>query len=201
MLVIGLTGGIATGKSTVSRMLREMGAWVIDADVAAHRAVAPGQPALQAIAEAFGAEMIREDGTLDRGRLAQRVFRDEEALQRLNAIVHPQVRRLMFAELEEARRASERAVVLDVPLLIEGGLYKQVDQVWLVYVDEQEQLRRLMAREGYGKEEAKRRLRAQWPIEQKRAYADVIIDNRGDEQRTRQHVAELWRRIKEQGLS
>lgn len=190
MRVIGLTGGIATGKSTVSAILRSLGARVIDADALAHAVLAPGAPALDEVAKAFPG--VVKDGVLDRSRLAAIVFSDDDARRRLNSIVHPRVRHLMREELEEAALEGESVVVLDVPLLIEGGLHREVDEVWVVYVDEEEQLRRLVERNGIDRETALRRIRAQMPIDEKVKYADVVIDNRGDLASLEARVRQLW---------
>lgn len=190
MYVIGLTGGIATGKSTVTNILRKLGAWVIDADALAHAVLAPGTPAVEEVAEAFPG--VVRDGIIDRAALAEIIFSDERARARLNSIVHPRVRHLMRESLEEAALAGHRIAVLDVPLLIEGGLHRQVDEVWVVYVDEEEQLRRLMERNGVDRATAWKRIRAQMPIEEKVKYADVVIDNRGDLASLEAKVRELW---------
>ncbi|HEY8348051.1 MAG TPA: dephospho-CoA kinase [Symbiobacteriaceae bacterium] len=197
MRVIGLTGGIASGKSTVSRMLRELGAPVVDADAIVHELQAPGTPVLAEIAREFGPGVIRPDGSLDRAALAQVVFRDPERRKALEAIVHPAVRREMWARVEEYRRQGKPAVVLDVPLLLETGLNRQVDQVWVVYVDPETQLARLMARDGLDREEAARRVAAQMSLEAKRSLADVVIDNRGPVEATRAQVVAAWRRVVE----
>lgn len=193
MLTIGLTGGIASGKSTVSRMLRELGAPVIDADAIVHRLQAPGTPVTLAIAAEFGPDIIRPDGALDRAALGRIVFADKEARSRLEAIVHPAVRRQMQDEAEAYRRQGHPAAVLDVPLLIEGGLHRTVDRVWLVYVDRETQLARLMARDGLSRAEAELRAAAQMSLEEKRAFADLIIDNRGSERETGALVVAAWR--------
>lgn len=192
MIRIGLTGGIASGKTTVSRMLTELGARVIDADVLAREAVAPGSPGLRQVVDAFGAEMLRSDGTLDRKRLGALVFRDAQARQRLNAIVHPIVRRRMQEEIDRAQAAGLRAVVLDIPLLFESGLDGICDRVWVVYVDPQTQLERLMQRDGLSEAEARLRLEAQLPVEEKARRADAVIDNTRDATATRRQVAKLW---------
>lgn len=195
MIVIGLTGGIASGKSTVSQMLRELGAPVVDADAIVHELQSPGTPVLAAIAAEFGPEVIRPDGTLDRPALGAIVFREPERRKALEAIVHPAVRERMWAEVERYRGEGRPAVVLDVPLLIEGGIYRTVDQVWLVYVDGTTQLRRLVARDGLTEEAARQRISSQMDLEAKRDYAHVIIDNRADLGATRRQVTDAWRSV------
>ncbi len=195
MLVVGLTGGIASGKSTVSRMLRELGAPVVDADAIVHELQAPGTAVTAAIAREFGPEVLRPDGSLDRAALGRIVFADPARRKALEAIVHPAVRQRMSEEVERSRSEGRLAVVLDVPLLIEGGLDRTVDQVWVVYVDRQTELTRLMARDGLTAEAAAQRIAAQMDLEQKRSRADVVIDNRGDLASTRQQVENAWRSV------
>lgn len=193
MLVIGLTGGIATGKSTVSRMLRELGAPVVDADAIVHELQQPGTPVTMAIGREFGPEVIRPDGSLDRAALGRIVFSDPARRKALEAIVHPAVRERMYAEMERCRQAGEPAVVLDIPLLIESGWQRTVDQVWLVYVDRATQLARLIGRDGLTPAAAEQRLAAQMDLEAKRAMAHFIIDNRGTLDETRVQVEAVWR--------
>lgn len=192
MVVIGLTGGIASGKSTVSRMLLELGAPVIDADAIVHQLQAPGAPVTQAIGREFGPEVLRPDGSLDREALGRIVFADPARRKALEAIVHPAVRERMWAEVAEYRQQGRPAVVLDVPLLIESQIHRTVDRVWLVYVDRETQRARLMARNSLTAEEADRRIQAQMSLEEKRAYAQLVIDNRGSLEATREQVRQAW---------
>lgn len=197
MLRIGLTGGIASGKSTVSRMLRELGAPVIDADAIVHALQEPGGPAYGPIVAAFGPSVVGPDGRLDRRALARQVFADPDCRRRLEAIVHPLVAAEMERELAAYARAGRPAVVLDVPLLFEAGLDRQVDQIWVVYVDPETQVRRLRERDGLTEAEARQRLAAQWPLNEKAARAHVVIDNRGDLAATRAQVEAAWARVLE----
>lgn len=192
MRVIGLTGGIASGKSTVSHILRSLGATVIDADALAHAVLAPGEEAMEEVRASFP-DAFDGEGNLDRGVLARIVFQDDERRQILNAIVHPRVRAAMRKAVADARARGGGAVVLDVPLLIEGGLYRQVDEVWLVAVSPETQIGRLMERNGLGRDEALLRIRAQMPLERKREFADVVIENEASEEELRQRVRSLWR--------
>ncbi len=192
MLTIGLTGGIASGKSTVTRMLRELGATVIDADAIVRDVQSPGTPVLVAIAAEFGPDLIRPDGSLDRPALGRIVFADTGLRKRLEAIVHPAVRQRMSLELQRCRQDGLPAVVLDIPLLFEGGSERTVDQVWVVYVDRAIQVIRLMARDGLSATEAEQRICAQMDIELKRARADLVIDNRRGLDQTRRQVEEAW---------
>ncbi|HCJ10465.1 MAG TPA: dephospho-CoA kinase [Clostridiales bacterium] len=201
MLVIGLTGGIASGKSTVSRVLKELGAPVIDADLVAKEVIRPGTEAWRELVETFGEDILNKDGTIDRRRLGDKVFADPEAVRRLNEITHPRILEAIGRRLEEYARLGEDAppgVVIDAPLLIEAGMVDMVDEVWLVVVDQKTQIQRLMARDHFGVEQALNRINAQIPLEKKKRYADVIIDNTGSMRWTRAQVVREWKRVLEQ---
>lgn len=190
-VTIGLTGGIASGKSTVSAMMRELGLPVIDADEAARAVVEPGEEAYRQIVAAFGPDILQADGSINRAKLGAIVFNDEQARKTLNAIVHPAVRRKMLAEKEAHIRSGAKTIVLDIPLLFESGLTAWVDKVLVVYVDDDVQLRRLMARNGFTKEEALARIRAQWPMAEKVKRADAVIDNNGTIEETRRQLLSI----------
>jgi dephospho-CoA kinase len=181
---IGLTGGIATGKSTVGELLAARGLPVLDADQFAREALAPGSAGARQVLEHFG-ERVRASGVgeptqpaIDRGALGRIVFADAGERRWLERLVHPLVRARFAAELERLRQ--EPVVVLMIPLLFEAGLEALCSEVWLVDCDEEQQLQRLMGREGLEEAEARRRIGTQWPLARKRALADVVIDNRGD---------------------
>jgi dephospho-CoA kinase len=200
--VIGLSGGIATGKTTVGRLFEEQGAVLVDADAIVHELQAPGTPMLEEIARAFGSAMLGPDGALDRARLGDLVFRDPEARRRLGQIVHPKVVAEMLRRLAAARDAGARLVVLDIPLLFEGrrdgtgsAAHLRFDATVLVYAPEALQIERQVARNGYGRDEAVRRVRSQMPIEEKRALADFVIDNSGSRAETERQVRELCARL------
>jgi dephospho-CoA kinase len=177
MLLAGLTGGIATGKSTVSRLFVECGARLIDADVLAREVVAPGRPALQQIVESFGREVLRPDGTLDRDRLGKAVFGDPAQLEKLNAIVHPYVAVAQEQRSREiAGKEPHAVIVYDAALLIEAGAHKRMDKIIVVTADEQTQLARLKARDHLSAEEAGRRIATQMPLAEKAKVADYVID-------------------------
>lgn len=195
MLTVGLTGGIASGKSTVSRLLRERGAHIVDSDQIVHQLQAPGSPLLAEIAAAFGAEVIRPDGSLDRSRLGSIVFGDPAKRHQLEAIVHPPVRAQIWAEAAAHERAGAQAVILDIPLLVEGGWQEQLDRVWLVWVDAATQVERLMARNGLSREGALARIGAQMELDQKRAFADLVIDNTGSLAQLEAQVDQAWRSL------
>ena len=197
MVVIGLTGGIASGKSTVSRMLRELGAPVIDADAIVHELQQPGTPVTMAIAQEFGPEVIGPGGALDRAALGRIIFGDAARRKALEAIVHPAVRQRMWSEVDRLRAEGRPAVVLDVPLLIESEIHRTVDRVWVVYIDRDLQRRRLMARDGLSESQADQRIAAQMSLDQKRTFADLVINNRGTLELTRSQVECAWRGVTE----
>jgi len=188
--VIGLTGNIATGKSTVSRMLADLGAQVVDADAVAHAVMRRGRPAWQDVVLAFGEEVLGPDGEIDRGKLGAIVFRDPAALQRLEGIVHPAV-------VEEVRALSRRSaapvLVREAIKLIESGAADDCDAVWVVTSPRETQVERLMRTRGLSRAEAELRIDAQPPQEEKVARADVVIDNGGSLEETRQQVERAWR--------
>jgi len=193
---IGLTGGIAAGKSVVLRRLAELGAVVVDHDLLAREAVAPGTVGLDRIVEAFGEEVLDADGGLDRAALAARVFGDEEARARLNAIVHPEVRRLSAERDALAGAADEGAVVVhDIPLLVEVGLADSFHLVVVVDAPVELRLRRLVEGRGLSEEEARARIAAQADDESRLAVADLVLDGSGTEAQLRAQVDELWERI------
>ncbi len=191
-VVIGLTGNIACGKSTVARMLAEKGACVIDADAIAHEVIRKGTPAYDAVLQRFGPGILGPDGEIDRRRLGEIVFRDPVALRDLEAIVHPAV-------LKEIQRrilacSGAPAIVVEAIKLIESGFARACDALWVVTCPEAEQIRRLMRERGFTEEEARIRIRAQPPQEEKIRQADVVIDNGGDLEATRRQVEAAWRR-------
>jgi dephospho-CoA kinase len=189
--LIGLTGGAGSGKTTVSAMLRDLGAVVIDADEAAHAVYQPGSPGFDAVTREFGPDYVR-DGRVDRDRLGELVFNDAGARQRLNAIVHPLVREWMAARTAEAAMGGAAVVVQDVPLIFENGLERLYSTVILVYVPEHQQLTRLVEGRGIAEDRARAIIATQMPIEEKRKLAHHVIDNSGSREATRQQVEWLW---------
>lgn len=196
MIIIGLTGGIASGKSTVARMLEEKGALLLDADRIAREVVLPGEPAWREIRDWLGPSITGPDGAIDRDRLGKLVFADPAARQRLNGIVHPRVIEAFSSRTEEIRRRDPAAVlVYDVPLLIEAKMDRLVDLVLLVYVPVKIQLARLQDRDNLSPAEALFRVQAQMSLEKKKAYADVIIDNSGSPGETLLQVDRFWKEL------
>lgn len=179
-MIVGLTGGIATGKSTISRALAELGMCVIDADVIARDVVAVGTEGLQELVAQFGREFLTPGGELDRAKLGNVIFADASSRERLNQIIHPRVRAEMWHRARHyVGEDPSRVAILDVPLLIEGGTHTVMDANVLVYAPVDVQLARLMARNGLSEAQARARIDAQWPIDQKRALVDVLVDNSG----------------------
>ncbi|MBE7365032.1 dephospho-CoA kinase [Corynebacterium aurimucosum] len=179
MKLIGLTGGIGSGKSTVSQLLVRHGWELVDADQIARDIVEPGQPALTELAQAFGEDILQEDGSLDRGLLASRAFSSREKTAVLNSITHPRINEETQARFDAARQAGADFVVYDMPLLVDKGLHKDMDATIVVDVDAEERVRRLVAYRGLDEEDARRRIAAQIPDDVRRAAADFIIDNNG----------------------
>lgn len=176
--VIGLTGGIASGKSTVANYLADNGFFIVDADIASRKAVEIGSSGLEEIRTVFGDEVIQEDGALNRKALGEIIFNDKALREKLNAIVHPRVREIMEAE-KEVGLALGKPVIMDIPLLYENKLEHTVDEVWVVYVPVEIQIERLMARNQLSLEEARSRVASQLSIEVKKQKADKVIDNSG----------------------
>jgi dephospho-CoA kinase len=195
---IGLTGGIASGKSTVSDMLVKRGALLIDADRVAREVVEPGSPVLQKVVERFGSDVLLPDGALNRKKLGEIVFGNPQALQDLQNIMHPSIRDLMSERLKQYELLHpDKLVVVDVPLLYESGLESMYDAVVVVYVPRTIQLERLIVRDGLTPAEAEQRLNAQMDIEYKKARANIVIDNQGDSSQTEGQVDRL---LRERGL-
>ncbi|HLR68433.1 dephospho-CoA kinase [Virgibacillus alimentarius] len=192
-LIIGLTGSIASGKSTVSLMFDDFDIPVIDADKLAREVVDPGEKAYEAIIHKFGPGILREDKTLDRKKLGAIVFADEQKRMQLNEIVHPAIREKMLKHRDAYIKSDEKCVVLDIPLLFENKLTNYVDKTLVVYVDENVQLERLMEREGFSKQEAKQRIQAQIPNKEKAKLADAIIDNNGTKHHSYEQLEKLLR--------
>jgi len=194
-LIIGLTGGIASGKSTISNMLKEKGIPVIDADVEARLAVEIGEPAYEEIVSYFGTEILNKDHTIDRAKLGTIIFNNEEKRLKLNSIVHPAVRKRMNEKKEREIEKGSNNIVLDIPLLFESQLTYMVDKVLLVYVSEEVQLQRLMNRNQLTEEEANARILSQMPLKDKLQLADAVIDNNGTIQQSEEqlnHILFKW---------
>jgi dephospho-CoA kinase len=196
---IGLTGGIACGKSTVSAMLVRRGAILVDADQIAREVVEPGSPVLHEVAEQFGNEVLLLDGSLNRKKLGELIFGNDEARKKLDSLLHPPIRALMRGRMAAFEQLHpDKLVVVDVPLLYESGLEYMFDKILVVFVPRDVQLQRLVERDKLSLEQAEARLKAQMDIELKRERADIVIDNRGTLEETEKQIGDLWRRM---GLS
>lgn len=196
MYIIGLTGSIASGKSTVSRILAECGAPIVDADLIARAVAERGEIGWQKIAEAFGKEVLQEDGQLDRTKIGEMIFRDATKRAELDNIMHPIILKRIEEEVAIYQQQGEPIVILDIPLLLELGWQDKVSAVWLVAVSPDTQKRRLMARNDLTEDQASVRIASQMSIEEKRQYADVIIDNDGTLADTEYTVRARWDEVK-----
>jgi dephospho-CoA kinase len=186
--IIGITGGIASGKSSVSTFIKELGFPVVDADLAAREVVDPGEEAYHEIVKEFGESILQPDGGIDRAQLGALIFHDEEKRLHLNSIVHPAVRKRMKELTEKAFQAGAETVFLDIPLLFESKLTYMVEKILLVYVDEEVQLARLMNRNNLSEKDALARIASQMPLSEKEALADAVVNNNGELEETKEQV-------------
>ena len=192
-LLVGLTGGIATGKSTVSALLRQLGCEIIDADLLAREVVEPGRPAWTTIVAEFGQDVLTGDGTLDRKKLGAIVFANPERRRRLEAITHPAIRERFQARLDElAENGFTGIVVFDAAVMIESGNYKNMDRLVVVVTDEPTQMARLRGRDGTDDAEGRRKIASQMPLSEKAKLADYVIDNSGDRHATAEQVRRVF---------
>ncbi|MCS7207469.1 MAG: dephospho-CoA kinase [Dehalococcoidia bacterium] len=191
-MVIGVTGGIGTGKSTVTRILRELGAVVIDADALGHEAYRPGTQAWQEVVEAFGTDILLPSGEVDRKRLGAIVFNDPQALARLNAIMHPKMFRMAQERIQQAKAQGHQVIVLEAAILLEAGWDPLVDEIWVVTAPEAVAVERAQARTGLPREAILARVRAQMPPQERIRRAHVVIDNAGSLEDLRRRLETLW---------
>lgn len=205
-LIVGLSGGIGSGKSTVASVFRELGAVLVDADAIVHELQAAGAPMLAELAGAFGADILRPDGSLDRAALGDRVFRDASERARLNAIVHPAVGVECDRRIDAAVAAGAEMVVVDIPLLFEGrrsgegyAAHRHFDATVLVWAPERLQVERTMARDRCSEEQARLRIRAQMPLSEKRELADYVVDNGGTREDSETQVRALFEKLSAAG--
>jgi dephospho-CoA kinase len=197
-LLLGVTGGIATGKSTVSKMLEKLGAPLIDFDVLARNVVEPGKPAWKDIADYFGRQVLLDDQTIDRKKLSDVVFRDLEKRKKLESFTHPRIFEEFYNQVGDiAARIPEPVIQADIPLLIELNLQYRFDKLLLVFIPREMQVQRLMKRDGISREAAENILKAQLPIDEKIGFADFVIHNEGTLEETRMQVEEVWKKLKE----
>jgi dephospho-CoA kinase len=194
-LIVGLTGGIASGKSTVSNLMKELGITIIDADIEARLAVEPGEAAYDQILKHFGQEILLEDRSINRSKLGEIIFNHKEERMVLNGIVHPAVKERMNEKQAAAKARGEWLIVMDIPLLFESEFTDLVEKVILVYVDEDVQLERLMKRNHYTEAEAMARIRSQMPLIEKKKRSDFIIDNNGSLEQTQKQLNAILNRL------
>jgi dephospho-CoA kinase len=201
MLIVGLTGGVASGKTVVSQVLREEGAYIIDADQIAKELVQPHQPAWNEIVKVFGEEILQEDGTIHRKKLADKVFADLKQRELLNQILHPRIREEMDRRTKEiGQKDPEAIVVIDAPLLVERGEHHEIDKLIVVTSTQTQQIKRLKDRDGISPEEALRMLSSQMPLEKKVELADFVIQNEGSLEETKKRAKEIFGELKEIAL-
>lgn len=197
MKIIGLTGGIGSGKSTVARSLQKHGFPIVDADLIAREIVEPGQPALAELAKEFGADILNADGSLDRGLLASRAFTNKDTTQRLNNITHPRINQRTQELFDEARENGAEAVIYDMPLLIDKGLHKDMDATIVVHAAEHVRLERLTTKRGLDVDDVRRRINAQIDDETRKQHADILLDNNGTEEDLTKQIAQAVDKIKQ----
>jgi dephospho-CoA kinase len=197
MLIVGLTGGVASGKTTVSRVLEEEGAYIIDADQMARELVRPHTPAWRKLVRAFGKDILREDGSLHRKKLADKVFTNLRQRKLLNQILHPRIRKEMERRAKEiGQKDPEAVVVIDAPLLVELGDHRKMDKLIVVTSTQTQQIERLKERDGISSEEALRIFSSQMPVEDKVKLADFVIRNEGSLQETKKKTREVYKELK-----
>jgi len=201
MTVVGLTGGIGTGKSTVADLLRELGAAVIDADQVARRVVEPGSVGLQRIVEAFGARVLTDAGTLDRAAMRRRIASDPDAKATLEGITHPLIAESIAGWLAARRQDGTRVAVVEAALMVETGSYRRYPHVWVVTTDPETQRARVEARDGVSADDARAIIDSQWPLAKKEAVATCVIRNDGDLATLRRRVRACWDALDDQPSS
>ncbi|MDD5496855.1 MAG: dephospho-CoA kinase [Atribacterota bacterium] len=202
MLIVGLTGGIVSGKTTIAKMFQELGAQVIDADEIARKVVRPGEKAWQGIVEYFGPEILRDDLEINRKKLADIVFSNKEKLAVLNSITHPEIILMLKKQINQLKNKYQKNIIciVEAPLLFEAHLEDMMDKIIVVYLNREEQLKRLLLRNNLTREEAIQRIESQMPLEEKLSRADYVIDNCFSLQQTKKKVLQVWKEL-EKNLS
>ena len=199
MLIVGLTGGIASGKSTVADMFKKEGGCVIDVDLISREVVEPGKPAWQEVINLFGRKVLSDDQTINRKKIGDIVFSDIEKRKKLEEIIHPKINEEKLKKIREIEKKDKQAIIIiDIPLLIETNKQNTVDKIVLVYVSPQEQIKRLLKRDGLSVEEAHKRLSSQMPIENKKKFARYIINNEEPLEKVQKQVKGIFRELKKE---
>ena len=199
MLIVGLTGGIASGKSLVAKVFRDLGAHIIDADKIVHELLEPGQQAWEEVVKYFGPEIVFPDKTIDRRKLGEIVFNDAEKRAWLNQCLHPKLFAVYTARVKHlCARSLHAIIVLDAALLIETGYHKKMDRIVVVYADQEQQMERLTSRDRFSREQALVRIRSQMPLSEKCRQADYVIENTGTREETEQQAREIFQKLKQE---
>jgi len=197
-LIVGLTGGIVGGKSTVASMFKDLGVKIVDADKLGHSVILPHRPAWEKITRLFGKDILRNDLTIDRERLGKIVFTNQTLLKKLNEITHPEIIKLIKKEINLARNKTynqEKILIIDAALIYEAKMDRLMDKIIVVYIDEDEQVKRLVKRDNLSKEEALQRIKSQMPMKEKIKMADYVIDNSSSLDKTKEQVKKIWQSI------
>ena len=197
-LIVGLTGGIVGGKSTVASMFRDLGAKILDADILGHSVILPYKPAWKKIVKLFGEDILRKDLTINREKLGKIVFADQALLKKLNEITHPEIIKLIKKEINLARDKThnqEKILIIDAALIYEAKIDRLMDKIIVVYIDEDEQIKRLIKRNNLSKDEASQRVRSQIPMKEKIKMADYVIDNNNSLDKTKKQVVKIWQSL------
>jgi len=197
-LIVGLTGGIVGGKSTVALMFRDLGAKIIDADKLGHDVILPNKPAWKKIVKIFGKDVLQNDLTIDREKLGKIVFANQALLKKLNEVTHPEITKIIKKEINLVKHAThnqEKVLIIDAALIYEAKIDRFMDKIIVVYIDKDKQISRLIKRNNLSKDEASQRIRSQIPMEEKARMADYVIDNSNSLSKTREQVEKIWQSI------
>ena len=197
-LIVGLTGGIVGGKSTVASMFKDLGAKIVDADKLGHSVILPNKPAWKKIIKIFGKDILQNDLTIDRKKLGKIVFTNQTLLKKLNEITHPEITKMIKKEIDSAKNNThnqEKVLIIDAALIYEAKIDRFMDKIIVVYIDKDEQIKRLIKRNNLSKDEALQRVRSQIPIEEKAKMADYLIDNSNSLNKTREQVEKVWQSL------
>ena len=197
-LIVGLTGGIVGGKSTVASMFKDLGAKIVDADKLGHSVILPHRPAWEKITRLFGKDILRNDLTIDRERLGKIVFTNQTLLKKLNEITHPEIIKMIKKEIDLVKKTThnqEKILIIDAALIYEAKIDRLMDKIIVVYINEDEQVKRLVKRDNLSKEEALQRIKSQMPMKEKVKIADYVIDNSNSLGKTKKQVEKIWQEL------